>query len=766
MIKERIQNLLEKAGLVKEIRVEKNEEVGKMIPRPIMGLDPPDKKTEDYLNSANGWVYSCVSVISDEVAKVQLRLYKRTKNNELEEIEQHPLLDLLYKVNSYTTLYDHLWLSQQYLEMVGEAPWYLNRLNPSAEPNAMILLRPDKINVLYGSGDDLIRGYEYTVDEARQRKIIIEPNDLIFLRYPAPLRQFRGKGTAEAIPKTIDIDDFSEEWNRKFFYNSARPDAVLKTEQTLNDEQIKRLKAQWSEKYQGISNSSKLAVLEAGLDYSPIAPTQADMQFIEQQKFTRDKILGIFRVPKAIVAQTEGVNFASSKVAQYNFARFTVDPKVKRIVEQLNEFLVPQFGEDLILSYDSIIPEDDEVKLKTYDNGLKNGWLTINEVRQKEGYDEIEGGDDARLPLNMTSIGQTMPPEKPADEKMLKLKARTRIKDEIRDEFKSVIKEQVFKDLKEKQEKKKQEKKDREIERKEVFWKETVRYTEEEEKKVSLAVRLVFRKQQAKVLTSMTKSQKLGFDLDRETEILAKELKPVLFDIIKRHGEYTIEYWNLKDLFSGIPFEAYFGTQLRNIKGINKTNQTKLKDILKRAEVEGTDLRNIKNQIRREYKKFDERAEAIARTETIKYSNWAKEEAFKQSGYVIGKEWVDFAGACPFCKEVASKFNRKRLGDNFYNKGDTVNAINDKGKKVSLKLDYEDIITPPLHTNCRCTLVPIYANDTGTLPEAPSFPSPKKVKPQVEKKKEVKEIKKEKPREDDEFLNMRKQINNILDNDK
>lgn len=672
---------------------EKNEEIGKLIPRPVMGLEPPSPKDKDFLDSADGWVYTCVVAIADEVAKTNIRLYQQ-RGDKLEEIDTHPLLDLIYKVNNFTTKFDHFWLSQQYLELTGEAPWYLNRPNPSSPPDNMILLRPDKLEVVYDT-DNIIGGYKYTIDDYGKNIINIEPQDMVLLRYPAPLSQFRGRGTAEAIPRTIDIDNFSEEWNRKFFYNSARPDAVLETDQTLTDDQVKRLKAQWSEKYQGLQNSSKLAVLEANLKYKPIALSQNDIQFIEQQKFTRDKILGIFRVPKAIVAQTEGVNYASSKSAEYIFARYTIDPKIKRIVEQMNEFLVPQFGDDLILDYDRVVPEDEELKLSKYSNALTNGWLTVNEVRAKEGLEPIDGGDEL--------------PQK--DPRLVRVKTKTHAKDELKKEFKDTLKDNILNQLRE-------DKKRKEKEKKEIFWKELVRETEQDEVKVAMAVKNLFIKQRAKVLTAMTRKQVSGFDIDEETKAMEKELKPLFYEIAKKYGEQAVTYWNLKhskDFYSNVNFEEFYGENVDFMKGINETTKKELTKLLKTGIENGLDLDTIKKNIRKLFTKYvssdvaEGRAYKIARTETQRYANWSTLEAYKQSGVVSKKEWLTALDerTCPRCEALDG----------------TIVGLDTKFRD---KIENENVQFPPLHPSCRCTLIPVI----GEL-KSKTIKQEKKVEPDI-----------------------------------
>jgi len=125
--------------------------------------EAPARAAKESLKSCTSWVYSCVSAICDEVASMTFHLY-RYKNGEIKEIEEHEILNLLLKVNQYTTRFDHFWLTQEYLELIGEAPWLLDRgENADKPPTSIWLLRPDKLTVLPDK-DKIIGGYKYTLE--------------------------------------------------------------------------------------------------------------------------------------------------------------------------------------------------------------------------------------------------------------------------------------------------------------------------------------------------------------------------------------------------------------------------------------------------------------------------------------------------------------------------------------------------------------------------------------------------------------------------
>jgi len=362
----------------------------------------------ELLRSIRGWVYACVTAISDEVASIPLHLYSvNPKTGTVVEEFNHPVLDLLYKVNEFTTHFDHFWLTQAFLEATGEAPWWLER-GDNDEIVAIHFLQPFRIRPLISKDDNKVIGYEYQTGAGASKKITIPAKDIIFLKYPDPSNPFRGFGTLQAAAASVDIDMYAERWNSNFFKNAARPDSILtvKSSKRMTDEQKRRLKASLKKNYSGESAHSVM-VLFGDMELKPFGQSIKDMDFIEQQKFSRDKICGVFRVPKSIIAQTEGVNFASSKTAEQIFARWTIKPKMERLIQQLNEFLLPQFEgtENMYLDFDSPVMQDTTEKLETYNSGLDKGWLSINEVRSLEGLDPVEGGDVIRLPQNLVDIG-------------------------------------------------------------------------------------------------------------------------------------------------------------------------------------------------------------------------------------------------------------------------------------------------------------------------------------------------------------------------
>ena len=103
---------------------------------------------------------------------------------------------------------------------------------------------------------------------------------------------------------------------------------------------------------------------------------------------------------------------------------------------------------------------------------------------------------------------------------------------------------------------------------------------------------------------------------------------------------------------------------------------------------------------------FDEnRSQTIARTESARAYTDGQNAAWEASGVVKGKTWLVSPFACEFCEAAAREYGEKSVGvsDAFYDRGDVITAASG----ATMTLDFDDTSGPPLHPNCRCSLLPV-----------------------------------------------------------
>lgn len=138
-------------------------------------------------------------------------------------------------------------------------------------------------------------------------------------------------------------------------------------------------------------------------------------------------------------------------------------------------------------------------------------------------------------------------------------------------------------------------------------------------------------------------------------------------------------------------------------KGVDQTTNDQIANAVAEATDQGLGVSGVVTSIQNVFTQLKEqRVETIVRTETVRASNQASVASWKQSGVVKAKEWwtAQDERVSPFDRTLHGKVIS--LESDFFKKGDTLEVDGQK-----LKIDYTDIPAPPLHPNCRCTLLPI-----------------------------------------------------------
>lgn len=356
-----------------------------------------EKTVSSKILSANkGWVYRNNDAIAQEVSKVEFELYTLgIANGEIvyNEILSHPLLDLLDKPNPETTKNDALYIVQSHKKLSGDAFWL--KVRDNGKVVALRSLPPDKVELAISpptpENPVVIDAYVYKDRINGEYVEITYPvEDIIHFKKPNPNNPFRGYGAVEALAETIDLDNLTTETSMAFFRNGAITNFVLTTESRLDPDQIKRLQAELRSTYGGASKAYKTMILGGGLKPEDISFTNKDQEFLGQLEWYRDKIMIGFGNTKASLGMVDDVNRASFEGSNIGWLRTTVRPDIESIVNTLNEFLVPEFGENLILGFKDPVPEDRAEDIAEIKDLYPLGIMTKDEAREIVDMDPVD----------------------------------------------------------------------------------------------------------------------------------------------------------------------------------------------------------------------------------------------------------------------------------------------------------------------------------------------------------------------------------------
>src|SRR5262245_20217941 len=222
----------------------------------------------------------------------------------------------------------------------------------------------------------------------------------------SPILQHReGIGLAQAL----------EQFGAEYFGNGTSPSGVLQAKGRLSVEAKERLSMSWKMLHTGAGNRHKVPVLEEDMEFKGITLNADHAQFIQSRKFQISEIARIFRVPAHMVGDLERATFSNVEHQSLEFVEYTLRPWLVRWEQELNRNLFPKGDHFVEFNIDGLLRGDFETRMKGYSTGRQWGWFSVNEIREKEGMNPLDGeeGDQYLVPMNMTTPEKLAKPPTP-----------------------------------------------------------------------------------------------------------------------------------------------------------------------------------------------------------------------------------------------------------------------------------------------------------------------------------------------------------------
>lgn len=379
------------------------------------------KTKADFIRAFQSWVYICAKLNAQSVASVPLRLYvtKQSKtlkyktidtkaidrnklkflssntgfdryfrkSEEIEEVTDHPFLDLMDEVNPYNNKRDLIELTSTFLDLTGEAYWFLLPLKLGM-PAQIYVIPSQHINPKFGKSlDKAIEAYTY---KRGSIEVDIAPEYIIYFTYPNPNNPFTGFSCVRGIADAVYIQQQMDEFEMAIFENRAQLGGVITEKSIISKPEKERMKEQLKQKHEGSKKAGSTMWLPMGLEYDRSAMTPAELNFIEGRKLNMELICLSLDIPPGALTSRD-VNRANADMADYRHAKNGILPRCRRVEEKLNERLIGRYDEKLFCAFDNPVPEDKEFLLKEQTEHVKVGAITRDEVRSDIGK-ELRGG--------------------------------------------------------------------------------------------------------------------------------------------------------------------------------------------------------------------------------------------------------------------------------------------------------------------------------------------------------------------------------------
>jgi HK97 family phage portal protein len=348
-------------------------------------------------------VYGCVRILADAVASTPLYVYeydgqikKRTTDPVLAERLQNLFVDMNGDVMpTWNGIYR--WMTSMAIR--GNA-FSAVVARDGRYPTALTPLHPEDVKTKLIKDGSVVHGWEWEVNRHK-----IPTEDLVHIPLMVSGASPLGLSPLEAR-ETFGLALAAQEFGSLFFSQGATVSGVIEVDGAMTADDAKVMAASWSQSHGGLSKSHIPAVLTGGATFRPISVTPEQAQFLETRAFQRTDIMALFGVPPHMLGDTDKSTSWGTGIEQQSigFIRYTLRPYLKRIEQTLSAMLPPQYFVRFDLS--DLLQADTTTRFAAYQTARTAGFLSLNEIRQKEDLAPVpEFGDDYLLPLNSALNG-------------------------------------------------------------------------------------------------------------------------------------------------------------------------------------------------------------------------------------------------------------------------------------------------------------------------------------------------------------------------
>lgn len=344
-----------------------------------------------------------VRAISEAVGTLPLHTYERLISGARKRVYAHPAFQLLNAdANPWTR-------GPQLRElMTADAIAYGNGFaqivrDSTGQPRELHRLHPSAVSV---EVDSVTGEPSYRINTGSNGQRFLGYSDVLHIRAPhtTSTDSVTGKSLLLEARDAIGLLIVLQGYASRLFGRGGRPSGVLKFPNKLTAEAAQRMKASWQAATAGANNGGT-AVLEEGGDFSPMAFSSVDSQFMEIWALAITEVARILRVPPVLLMDYSRQTWANAETGGQQFLTYSLSPWLLRWEAEATLKLIP--SEDRATTFvehltDAILRADFATRATAYGQYRSMGVMTANEVRAGLNLPPMAEGNSLSNPYTST----------------------------------------------------------------------------------------------------------------------------------------------------------------------------------------------------------------------------------------------------------------------------------------------------------------------------------------------------------------------------
>jgi HK97 family phage portal protein len=371
----------------------------------LLGIQPGDVDVRGRKALKVETVYACVKILSESISKLPLKVYKEDESG-VQKATRHHLIDLLrLRPNPLMSASD-FWKCTEAQRSFGNAYAYIEVDQRTGKVSGLwpidrskVTIWVDDANLLSGLGSFINGGtrlwYEVDIGGGQKRKLL--PDEMLHFKGSVTLDGIVGINPIEYLRSSIENAASASKFINNFYKQGLQTKGLVQYTGTLDENAKKIFRERFEEMSSGLSNSHRIALMPVGYQFTPMALSMADAQFLENTELTIRQIATAFGVKMHQINELTRATFNNVEQMQMQFYSDSLHPILTGYEQELTWklFLDHEIQEGYYTKFnvDSILRGDLKTRYEAYRTAIQGGFLMPNEARAKEDLPPVAGGD-------------------------------------------------------------------------------------------------------------------------------------------------------------------------------------------------------------------------------------------------------------------------------------------------------------------------------------------------------------------------------------
>jgi HK97 family phage portal protein len=210
-----------------------------------------------------------------------------------------------------------------------------------------------------------------------------------------------GASIVDANAQIFDLAKTLETYSIKYFKNGAHATLALTSTGATSAEDYRK-QVDMINQQKGELNANKMIRLFPSFELKPISTNPEQNQLIDAREYTDKQIRKVFNLPEGDKSNLEE--------QQIDFLINTLEPWLITLEQSFNSIL-PE-GSFCEFNRDAILRNKALERWQIRNIQRQTSTVSINEIRESEGYEPIEGGENPFVPLSSNMKQETAPEDK------------------------------------------------------------------------------------------------------------------------------------------------------------------------------------------------------------------------------------------------------------------------------------------------------------------------------------------------------------------